>query len=180
MFSPIFYPVDHGDGVFRPLTSELIVRGVLNRSGATLAVSDVVQFDLHRSQAETTSSDPTAGAITNGVFVSTSVWGNVCFPPTVAATLRSLSCSVFAYVVTGGVDNARVDVQVIGRAVGLTKAASANHAIGDTFIGVAGAATVAVTSGTLTGAKIIAIADTAGTSTTALTARFNGFGYGTN
>lgn len=181
MFSPIFYPVDHGDGVFRPLTTSLIVRGVMNRSGATLtaAAGSVVQFDLHRAQGETTSWDPAAGTITNGQFVSSSVWGNVCFAPSVTAALRSLSCSVFAYAITDAVDNARVDVQVIGRATFTKTGGSAAHVLGSTWIPAEGAATLSATSATLSGAKILAIADNAATAAT-FTGQFNGFGFGSN
>lgn len=175
MFSQMF-PVLMATGNLPTTHLELDITNVYNRSGSALAVGNVVQFDFHGSQAESLSSSE---AVWNTTTDGGSVLSNVCFPPTVAATLRSLSCAVFGVATTVAADNATGTIRVIGE-VNVVKAASANHAIGDTFIGVAGAATVAVTSGTLTGAKIIALAKTAGTSTTALKAMFNGFGFGSN
>lgn len=173
------YPFDNGKGILTPVINELIVRNVYFDEVAT--AKDVIAFDVEMVAASTWE--------TNGFSsgVSTSAWGRVRDPDVSTSTVPRPAMYVYGVANADTAAAARGDVTVIGKVTGLVKVASANHTLGQPFLpSQASVNKVAVcnqlpaTSLVATGEirPIIAIAASAGTSTTALTAFFNGFGHG--
>jgi len=98
---------------------------VFNRSGATLAVGDVVQFDMNQSQAETTS-------VVEGAEAS--IWANVIDPVATATGVGIGAGSFYAVALESIADNAEGKVRVRGKCQAYVIAASGSVAIGDPLV----------------------------------------------
>lgn len=194
MFNQI-YPVLMGTGNLPPTLLSLVIEKVTNRSGATaMALNQVVVFDMFGTATESQSGSKaiwnTANTFTesDGRVTGGSVFANAVHIPQSTALMKVGAAGIFGVVsklYSAGVDNTFVDLTVIGE-VNLVKA-SATHAIGATYkvlttsaVPATNSAGPIITADVLTGDKIVAIALTAGTTTTALNAFFNGFGFGQN
>jgi hypothetical protein len=161
-----------------PAECQLEIKGVYFDEAA--AAGDLMAFDTGLVAATTFVNET---ALSSGLSVS--AWARVRDPDISTALVRAFETQVYCVPKVAVAAAARGDVVVMG-SVTLVKAASANHAVGADFMP-SGAAPekvcVPFVSGTTLSTnahnrKIVAKALTAGTSTTALTAHLNGFGWG--
>lgn len=162
-----------------PVLTEFVVKDVYFDEAAA-AAGNVMAFDVGLVAATTYD----IGTESSGV--TTSAWGRVRVPDVSASTQPNAGIYVYGVAVAATTAATFGDVLVIGNCT-LVKVASANHAAGQPFVPAQASvhkvavcnqlpATSLVATGELR--KIVALARTAGTSTTALSAWFNGFGIG--
>lgn len=160
-----FKPTAGPTGGLEPLPIKF--KGVYNRTGGAVAANDIVMFDLTSADAASTSEDP-------GAAKGTSIYQNV-IKPVVTGTSQSFPC---ALVLTGGADDAEIEVLVYGMATAKAIKASGNIAIGDRLVA---DVNMNVDGTSAVGERFVAIARQALTTPTTRTdckVFFNGWGFG--
>jgi hypothetical protein len=175
---PSIYPADQGDGILRPLTTELTIRGAA--FSETPQVGDVMQCDIALVAA--TSFDTRDGAAC--------AWGLWRFPDIVGVRVAPPYTATYGMVSsTPATINSvvRADIMIVGNTSSLVKNTGAQGARGWHYVPTLGGSSAG--GGTVTplndGAantqarKIVAIQTVAdGSSVTTLTAFFVGWGFG--